>query len=217
MKREGGAFAQGQQPGDRIDLAIGEQHPGNGRVPHLASLGMQGRGGRNLLADIGRSVDQEPVLTVRADGGRSLIGALGRVAARCPAIGTAAVPLRNAATCRGSKYYDFYHENGAAAGNTYLRLAQAYMLISMLTGISTMLGLFHAIAFLLIEHGECAAPHGANSCFRQQSMALITRAIWNEACVGNARTGLRARCREMAVLAADPVARWRGWLPPAPR
>ena len=185
MKREGGAFAQGQQPGDRIDLAIGEQHPGNGRVPHLASLGMQGRGGRNLLADIGRSVDQEPVLTVRADGGRSLIGALGRVAARCPAIGTAAVPLRNAATCRGAILVIKIVILGAAAGNTYLRLAQAYMLISMLTGISTMLGLFHAIAFLLIEHGECAAPHGANSCYRQQSMALITQAIWNEGLAGN--------------------------------
>lgn len=38
----------------------------------------------------------------------------------------------------------------------YLRLAQAYMLISIETGISVSLGLFQAIAFLLIEHGDIA-------------------------------------------------------------
>jgi len=33
--------------------------------------------------------------------------------------------------------------------DAYLRVAQAYMLISMLTGTSTILGLFQAMSFLL--------------------------------------------------------------------
>jgi hypothetical protein len=49
-------------------------------------------------------------------------------------------------------------ELGVAA---YLRAAQAYMLISMPTGTSTIFGVFQAILALLHERGECH-PHEIN-------------------------------------------------------
>ena len=46
--------------------------------------------------------------------------------------------------------------------DAYLRVAQAYMLISMLTGTSTILGLFQAMSFLL----RCSG--GTIACLRKK-------------------------------------------------
>src|ERR1700743_3653311 len=48
-----------------------------------------------------------------------------------------------------------------AVAAAYLRAAQAYMLISMPTGTSTIFGVFPAIVSLLLGKGECR-PHEIN-------------------------------------------------------
>ena len=75
IDRERRAFAHRQQARDRIDLAIGQDHAGDRAVAQLAGLGMKLRRRDQLLAQIGRGVDQKPVLAVGADRDRGL-GAL---------------------------------------------------------------------------------------------------------------------------------------------
>jgi hypothetical protein len=64
-----------------------------------------------LLAQIGRRIDQEPVIAVGADRDRSL-GALklGMLGSRCQANRATAIPLRNATTCRGAQDDDAKHD-----------------------------------------------------------------------------------------------------------
>ena len=70
--------------------------------------------------------------------------------ARCRAIWAPTIPLWDATARRGSENDNAKHGLWIAAGfATYLRVAQKYMLISMLTGTSTILGLFQAIIILL--------------------------------------------------------------------
>ena len=99
------------RPGDGIDFAIGQDHAGDRAVAKLPGLGMKLRRRDQLLAQIGRGVDQEPVLAVGADRDRGL-GALefGMFASRRPANRTSAIPLRNAATCRGAQDDDAKHD-----------------------------------------------------------------------------------------------------------
>ena len=110
VERKGRAFAQRQEPGDCVDFAIGEDHARYGRMALQARLGPQRRGIGNLLAQIGRGVDQKPVLAVGTDGDRSLVAADIELArARITAVVAAAIPLRHAAACRGTEYEDFSH------------------------------------------------------------------------------------------------------------
>jgi hypothetical protein len=136
-----------------------------------------------LLAQIGRRIDQEPVIAIGADCNRGL-GALkfGVLGSRYPAHRTSAIPLRYATTCRGAQDDDAKHDpspgdtnvskvdtghkpapairsrlrrevhlrqNVKAVAAAYLRAAQAYILISMPTGTSTIFGVFQAILALL--------------------------------------------------------------------
>ena len=64
IDRERRALAHRQQAGDRIDLAIGQDHAGDRAVAQLPGLGMQLRRGDQLLAQVGGGVDQEPVRAV---------------------------------------------------------------------------------------------------------------------------------------------------------
>src|SRR6266478_1472761 len=135
-----------------------------------------------LLAQIGRRIDQKPVTAIGADRNRSL-GALelGMFGSRCQANQTFAIPLRNTTTGRDaedddakhdpspgdSKYFEGgrRHNHDPTIGNVsrlevyfklkreavalgHLRAAHAYMLISMPTGTSTILGVFQAILAL---------------------------------------------------------------------
>src|SRR5690606_36433546 len=102
-----------------VDFAIGEDDAGDGRMAQMAGAGMQ-RGGRgDLLAQVGRGVDEEPVLAIGADGGRGHVGGeVGPAVARIGAIGAAAVPLRNAAACRGTEYDNPDHEPETATGKS---------------------------------------------------------------------------------------------------
>ncbi len=197
IEREGRALAHRQQPGDRIDLAIGQDHAGDRAVAELAGLGVKLRRRDQLLAQIGRGVDQKPVRAVGADRDRGL-GApqFGIFASRLPAHRTSAIPLRNAAAGRGAQDDDAKHDPSPGASRrlkirnratnaarwtpasdtipqsgtcqarkstcvrceavaaAYLRVAHAYMLISMPTGTSTIFGAFQAILALLLLPDE---------------------------------------------------------------
>ena len=86
IEREGRALAHRQQACDRVDLAIGQDHARDRAVTQLSCLGMKLRRRDQLLAQVGRGVDQEPVRAVGADRDRGL-GALqfGMFASRFPA------------------------------------------------------------------------------------------------------------------------------------
>src|SRR5258708_34342436 len=140
-----------------------------------------------LLAQIGRSIDQKPVISIGADRNRRL-GTLefGVLGSSGEANRTSAIPLRNPATCRGAQDDDPKHDPSPGDSNAfrpkaskvdtgmvtlfrsgtchawrstlkreavaaaYLRAAQAYILISMPTGTSTIFGVFQAILALLL-------------------------------------------------------------------
>src|SRR5262249_53069554 len=64
-----------------------------------------------LLAQVGRGVDQKPVLAVGADRDRRLRAAeLWMSVAGLPAYLASAVPLRNTAACRGAQDDDAKHD-----------------------------------------------------------------------------------------------------------
>jgi hypothetical protein len=80
-------------------------------VTQLTGFGMKLRRRDQLLAQIGRRIDQEPVIAIGADRNRGL-GALkfGVLGSRCPADRTSAIPLRNATTGRGAQDDDAKHD-----------------------------------------------------------------------------------------------------------
>ena len=59
IEREGRALAHRQQACDRVDFAIGQDHAGDRAVPELSGLGMKLRRRDQLLAQVGRGVDQD--------------------------------------------------------------------------------------------------------------------------------------------------------------
>ena len=127
VDRERRAFAHRQQARDRIDLAIGQDHARDRAVAKLAGLGMKLRRRDQLLAQIGRRIDQEPVLAVGADRDRSL-GALkfGMLGSRRPANRTSAIPLRNTATGRGAQDDDAKHDPSPGEFQTILMLTKRF-------------------------------------------------------------------------------------------
>src|SRR5579872_610478 len=203
IDRKRRALAHGQQSGNSVDLAIGQDHARDRRVTKLALGGVQLWRRDQLLTQVRRRVDQKPVMIVCADRQRRL-GALklGMLSSCGPANPTAAIPLRNATTCCGAQDDDAQHDsspgrlarelsrigisklpNHRSSGISqklrrwtqattafpfrnvstwrstlirmklkrpaYLRAAQAYILISMPTGTSTIFGAFQAILALL--------------------------------------------------------------------
>src|SRR3954471_14560515 len=70
---------------------------------------MQLRRCGQLLAQIGRRVDEKPVVAVGADRDRRLGACQSGIAARLPANRTAAIPLRNPATGCGAQDDDAKH------------------------------------------------------------------------------------------------------------
>src|SRR5690606_16445539 len=66
----------------------------------------------------------------------------------------------------------------------YLRLAQAYMLISMLTGISVSLGLFQAMLVLLRYGGIAVSFMLEERLAGVQSMGAIGAGLWLESGLG---------------------------------
>jgi hypothetical protein len=65
-------------------------------------------------------------------------------------------------------------EPGQIVSTGYLRAAQAYMLISMPTGTSTILGVFQAISFSQLVWRELHAGAEAKSTFD------VTQVLWIE-------------------------------------
>ena len=95
------ALAQAQEPGDMVDVTVGQHHRGDRAVPGRC-LRVQCRRGKDLLAQVGRGVEQHPALVVGRNRERAL-GAPARRGILPP--GTCsdragAVPLRIAAARR---------------------------------------------------------------------------------------------------------------------
>ena len=118
IDRKRRAFAHRQQACDRIDLAVGQDDAGDRTVTQPAGRRMKLRGRDQLLAQIGRGIDQEPVLAVGADRNRSLgASEFGMLVPRCPANRTSAIPLRNTTTCRGAQDDDAKHDPSPGISN----------------------------------------------------------------------------------------------------
>ncbi len=98
VDRKRRALAHRQQPRDRIDLAVGQNHARDRRMAQRAVLRVKLLGCDQLLAQVGRGVDEEPVLAVGADRDRGLRASeLRMFATRLPAHLATAIPLRYAA------------------------------------------------------------------------------------------------------------------------
>ncbi len=111
IERKWRTLAHREQAGDRVDLAIGQDHAGNRTVAELTILGMQLRRGSELLAQIGRGVDEKPVRAVAAHRDRGLRAPeVWLLASRRPANRTSAIPLRYAAAGCGAQDDDAEHE-----------------------------------------------------------------------------------------------------------
>ncbi len=116
VEREGRALAHRQQPRDRIDLTIGQDHAGNRAMPELAFLRMKLRDCDHLLAQVGGGVDQVPMRSVGADRDRGLGAAQFGIFVAClPAHLASAIPLRNTAACRGAEDDDAKHDPSPGA------------------------------------------------------------------------------------------------------
>ena len=83
---EGLAFAEGQEAGDVVDVAIGKHDRADGAVAR-ADLGMKFRGRQNLVADLRGGVQERPMLAVIADRERALVAPV-----RCRIPGPGALP-----------------------------------------------------------------------------------------------------------------------------
>src|SRR4051794_1369672 len=79
-------------------------------MPKLSGRRVKLWRGDQLLAQIGRRVDQEPVIAVSTDRNRSLGALQPSIGSRRRAYRTPAIPLRNAATCRGAQDDDPKHD-----------------------------------------------------------------------------------------------------------
>ena len=71
INRKAMPLAQVKQPRDGVDIATGDQHAGDRRRPQPFA-GMQSEGCLDLQPQIGRGVQNEPVVPVRRDRKRSL-------------------------------------------------------------------------------------------------------------------------------------------------
>src|ERR1700686_2056185 len=108
-RQRGIAFTQHQQAGHVIDLRVHGHHGCDTAVTHTTrrlKFGM----GRDLRKQVGRRVENEPVLAVRADHDRRLRTPLRiqRAVAYTVAIPAVAVPLRKTAARGRTKYLDLH-------------------------------------------------------------------------------------------------------------
>ena len=103
--RERLALAQRQQAGRRIDLGVGQDDGGDRRMASLA-LRLERRRRQNLLAQVDRGVEQEPVRAVDAEREARLGARLDPLVAAPgePADPASAVPLRHAAAGGGAEH-----------------------------------------------------------------------------------------------------------------
>ena len=105
-------FAQAEQPGGVVNLAIGENNAANMCAAQNLFLIKFWRMG-NLLADIGGGVTQHPLFAVIADDDRRL-GARGRLkgtVAQTLTVGAVTVPLGETTASGGTEDFN-KHEDG---------------------------------------------------------------------------------------------------------
>ena len=106
------ALAQCQQSGHRVDIAVREHDRADRRVTFWAiPTGLQFWRRKDLLAKIGRGIENHPVRAISAHSNRGLHAPL-RCRFTCPgslAYRTIAVPLRKAAARPRSQHLDNHH------------------------------------------------------------------------------------------------------------
>src|SRR3954469_5640362 len=111
INRKRRTLAHRQQPGHRVDLAVSQDHARDRAVAQPIFLGMKLRRRGQLLAQIGRGIDEVPVLAVAAYRDRGLgASEFGSFASRFPANRTSAIPLRNPAPRGGAQDDDAKHD-----------------------------------------------------------------------------------------------------------
>lgn len=105
------ALAQGQQPGDRIDFAIGENDAlYRGRAQ--TGLCLQFRGCENLRPQIGRGIEYKPVMAIAADSQRGLATGRDLACAGSAAGRSVGIPLGKAAASAAAENDDIEHGRG---------------------------------------------------------------------------------------------------------
>lgn len=129
------AFAQGQQTGAMVDLAIEQDDAGDGSVTQLARW-LQRRKGLDLRTDVRRGIAQDPLLTVIGNGDGRLRARLRPqgTGTHAVAVAAVAVPLGKAAASGGTENLDMHgsHQRGCpgrAGARSDQRLAK-YMVTS---------------------------------------------------------------------------------------
>src|SRR6516165_12018897 len=101
---EGRALAHRQETRHRVDLAVGEDDARNRRIAQPAWPRVKLRRRDQLLAQVGGGIDQKPMLAIRADcDGGLRASEFGMFATGGAAHLASAIPLRNAASCRGAQ------------------------------------------------------------------------------------------------------------------
>src|ERR1700688_4745412 len=92
-------------------------------MPKLSGFGMKLRCRDQLLAQIGRGIDQIPVIAVGADRDRSLrTPEFGMFGSRQPANRTSTIPLWNPATGRGAQDDDAKHDPSPGDSKALMKL-----------------------------------------------------------------------------------------------
>jgi hypothetical protein len=114
MNAERGAFPQKGQAEDVIKVGVGQENVPQRAVAPVSGGGMKGGKGLDLGAEIGGSIDEKPMPVISAEGDGGL-GARGDLAsAGVPAIGTGAIPLRQATAGGGAEKTN---ANGSLSGS----------------------------------------------------------------------------------------------------
>src|ERR1022692_1932878 len=89
-------------------------------MPKLSGFGVKLRRRDQLLAQIGRGIDQKPVVAVGADRNRGLSALKSGIGSGHQANRTSAIPLRNATTCRGAQDDDAKHDPSPGDSRTLI-------------------------------------------------------------------------------------------------
>jgi len=119
IDRKGRALAHRQEACHGVDFAIGEDHARDRRVAQRAFPGVKLRRADQLLAQVGRGIDQEPVGAIGAEGDGSLRALQFRVVGpRGPAHLASAIPLRNTAAGRCAQDDDAKHDPSPGSSRT---------------------------------------------------------------------------------------------------
>jgi hypothetical protein len=96
------AFTQEKKAEDMIEIGVGEEHAFDWRIACFSRRWLERRKRLDLRAQVGRCVDEEPALAIRAEGNAGLRTRMNCAGARLLTIRAGTIPLRQATAGRGS-------------------------------------------------------------------------------------------------------------------